>query len=114
VIPLDEVDCLAGEALPIRDDLFRTAKAEVSQEIENIIWLDAGIHSLNERFVHFLCSGKRALAVPDDVEVPEVEIGCEPYIPHTVIFTPVAVQGACEARRSSTASMNNFIQDRPE
>lgn len=92
VISLDEVDCLAGEALPIRDASFHASKAEVSHEVEDIIWLDAGIHTLNERIVHLLCTGKRTFAVPDDVEVPEMKIGCEPYVPHTVIFTSVAMQ----------------------
>lgn len=87
VIPLDEVDCLAGDTLSVRSDLFLISKAEVSQKVENIIWLHAGIHTFNKRSIHFLRTGKRTFAVPDDVEVSEVKICCEPHVPHTVIFS---------------------------
>ena len=86
VIALNKVDCPAGQPLPISGHLFRSPHAKVAKEIENIIRLNARIHSAEDSSVHLLRICKWTIAVPNDVEVSEVKVGREPNVMHNLIL----------------------------
>jgi hypothetical protein len=83
VIAFDKMDRLTSEALSIGNHLLCSSQTKVSKEIENVVRLNAGVHALCDCIVHGLHARKRAIAVPNDIEVPEVEVGREPDITHT-------------------------------
>ena len=86
MISVREMDRLAAEALAVGRDLFNTAHAKVPKEIERIVLLDVRVHPIRDVRIHLFRTRKRAVAIADDVEVPEVKIGCEPCIGHTPIM----------------------------
>ena len=45
-----------------------------------------GGHPIRDVRIHLFRARKRTIAIADDVEVPEVKIGCEPRIGHTPIM----------------------------
>ena len=86
MVSLNKMDRLAVQALPIGRHLFNTAHAEVSKEIQRIVWLDVRVHPIRDMRIHLFRGRKRTIAIADDVEVPEVKIGREPRIGHTPIM----------------------------
>ena len=86
VIAFSKVNCPARQPLPICGHLFRLSHAEVTKEIEDVIRLDTRIHAVRDRIVHLLRVCKRTVAVPNDVEVSEVEVGREPNVTHSFIL----------------------------
>jgi hypothetical protein len=86
VIAFSEVDSPARQPLPIGGYLFCLSHAEVAEKIEDVIRLDTRIHTVRNRIVHLLRVCKRTVAVPNDVEVSEVEVGREPNVTHTFIL----------------------------
>ena len=86
VVSLDKMDGLAVQALAIGRHLFNAAHAEVSKEIQRIVWLDVRVHPIRDVSIHLFRALKRTIAIADDVEVPEVKIGGEPRIGHIHIM----------------------------
>jgi hypothetical protein len=86
VIAFSEVDSSARQPLPIDGHLFRLSHANVTEKIKDVIRLDTRIHSVRNRIVHLLRVCKRTLAVSNDVEVSEVEVGREPNVTHDLIL----------------------------
>jgi hypothetical protein len=87
VIAFDKMDRLTGQALSIGNHVLCPPQAKVPKEIENVVRLNAGVHAVCDCIVHGLHVRKRAIAVPNDIEVPEVEVGREPDITHTPSFS---------------------------
>jgi len=87
MIAFDKMDRLTGQALTIGNHLFRSPQAKVPKEIENVVRLHARIHAVCDCIVHDLYFRKRAIAVPNDIEVPKVEVGREPDVTHTPSFS---------------------------
>lgn len=83
VIAFSEVDSPARQPLPVGGYLFCLSHAEVAEKIEDVIRLDTRIHTVRNRIVHLLRVCKRTVAVPNDVEVSEVEVGREPNVTHS-------------------------------
>lgn len=62
------------------------------REKKNIAWLGASVNTLADHIVHLLRISKRAIAVPNDVEVAEMKIGREPDIAHGFILVDHGAQ----------------------
>jgi len=90
VIAFDKMDRLAGQALPVGNHLFRSSQAKVPKEIENVVRLHAGVHAVRDCIVHCLHICKRAIAVPNDIEVPEMEVRREPDAAHDPSFSLIS------------------------
>jgi hypothetical protein len=86
VVSLDKMDRLAVQALAIGRHLFNAAHAKVPKKIERVVWLDVSVHPVRDVHIHLFRARKRTIAIADDVEVPEVEIGCEPGFGHVLIM----------------------------
>jgi len=85
MVPLDKMDRLAVQALAIGHHLFNASHAKVPEEIERIIWLDVRVHPIRDVRIHLFRARKRTIAIANDVEMPEVKIGCEPSIGHALL-----------------------------
>jgi hypothetical protein len=92
VVAFDKVDCSAGQPLSIGNYAFRSSQAEIPEKIKNIAWLGASVNTLADYIVHLLRIRKRAIAVPNDVEVAEMKIGREPDIAHGFILVDPRAQ----------------------
>jgi hypothetical protein len=77
------MDSLAGKPFPVSCHLFRSTQTEIPKEVDDIIWLDARIHSVSDCVVHLVQIRKWTIAVPNNVEVPEVKVRREPRISHS-------------------------------
>jgi hypothetical protein len=44
------------------------------------------VHPIHYARIHFFRGRERSIAITDDVEVPEVKVGCEPGISHILIM----------------------------
>jgi len=86
VVSLDKMDRLAVQELAIRSHLFNAAHAKIPKEIERIVWLDVRVHPIRDGHIHLFRVRKRTIAIANDIEVPEVKIGCEPGIGHVPIM----------------------------
>jgi len=86
MVSLNKMDRLAVQALAIVRHLFNVPHAEIPKEIERIVRLDVRVHPIHDVRIHLFRARKRTIAIADDVEVPEVKIGCEPRIGHTPIM----------------------------
>src|ERR1017187_3238937 len=80
------MDRLAVQALAIGRYLFNAAHAKIPKEVERVVWLDVRVHPIRDVRIHLFRALKRTIAIADDVEVPEVKIGCEPRIGHVSIM----------------------------
>ena len=86
MVSLNKMDRLAVQALAIVRHLFNVPHAEIPKEIERIVRLDVRVHPIHDVRIHLFRARKRTIAIADDVEVPEVKIGCEPGIGHVPIM----------------------------
>lgn len=82
VITFDKMNCLAVQPLSISCYVFRSSQTKVAEEIQNVICLRTGIHAVCDCFVHLMSVRERTIAVPDNVEMSEVKVGCEPNVTH--------------------------------
>ena len=92
VVAFDKVDCSAGQPLSIGNYAFRSSQAEIPEKIKNIAWLGASVNTLADHIVHLLRIRKRAIALPNDVEVAEMKIGREPDIAHGFLLVDLGAQ----------------------
>ena len=86
MVSLNKMDRLAVQALAIGRHLFNVPHAEIPKEIERIVRLDVRVHPIRDVRIHLFRARERSIAVADDIEVPEVKIGCEPGIGHVPIM----------------------------
>jgi hypothetical protein len=86
VVSVNEVDCLAGDLIAIEGDGLRAAHAEVPEEIEQVIGLDQRIQALQDGRVHLPRVCERTFAVANDIEVPQMKVGCKPSVSHNAVF----------------------------
>jgi hypothetical protein len=87
VVSVNEVDCLAGDLIAIEGDGLRAAHAEVTEEIEHVIWLDQRIQTLQDGRVHLPRVCERTVAVANDIEVPQMKVGRKPSVSHNAVFS---------------------------
>ena len=80
------MDRLALQALAIGRHLFNAAHATVPKEIQRVVCLDALFHPIRNVRIHLFRARERSIAVANDVEVPEMEVGREPSISHIFIM----------------------------
>jgi ABC-type Zn2+ transport system substrate-binding protein/surface adhesin len=92
VVAFDKVDCPAGQTLSIGGHTLRSSEAEIPEKIKDIAWLGASVDTFADHIVHLLRIRKRAIAVPNDVEVAEMKIGREPDIAHGFILVDLRAQ----------------------
>jgi len=90
VIAFSKVNCPARQPLPIGGYLFCLSHAEVAEKIEDVIRLDTRIHTVRNRIVHLLRVCERTVAVSNDVEVSEVEVGREPNVTHSLFSSVIS------------------------
>lgn len=86
VVAFDKVDGPARQPLSIGGHAVRSSEAEISEEIESIVWLGGCVDALADRFVHLLGVRKGTIAVPNDAEVAEMKVGGEPDAAHGLIL----------------------------
>ncbi len=86
MIAFNEMYLYAVQTLSIGRNLFNVAHAPVPEKIERVVWLDALVHPIRDARVHLIGVGERSITVANDIEVPEVKIGREPGISHTLIM----------------------------
>lgn len=91
VISVDEVDRLAGNLIAIEGDCLWSSHAEIPEKIEHVIRLHRRIHALQDSRVHLLRIRERTLAVANDVEVPEMEVGRKPSVSHDDVYAGTLV-----------------------
>ncbi|MCU1324246.1 MAG: hypothetical protein JWM43_3895 [Acidobacteriaceae bacterium] len=82
VIAVDEMDGLARQPIAVCRHIVMLAETEISEEIQCVVGLHAGVKSIHNHLIHLLCIRERAIAISDDVEVSKVKIGREPSVSH--------------------------------
>jgi excisionase family DNA binding protein len=58
------------------------ADAEISEEVQNVVGFCTRVQAFHNLPIHFLDSLERAIAVSDDVLVPQMKVGGEPNVEH--------------------------------
>ncbi len=86
VVSVNEVDRLAGDLIAIEGDGLWASHAEVSEEIEHVIWLDQRIQTLQDGGIHLPRVSERTVAVANDIEVPQMKVGRKPGVSHNAVF----------------------------
>ena len=82
VIAVDEMDGLASQAVAICRHAVVLAETKISEKIQCVVGLHKGIQAIHNHFIHLPRICERAIAISDDVEVPEVKVGREPDVSH--------------------------------
>jgi excisionase family DNA binding protein len=59
------------------------ADAEISEEVQNVVRFCTRVQAFQNLPIHFLDSLERAVAVSDDVLVPQMKVGGEPNVEHS-------------------------------
>ena len=54
VIAVDEMDGIASQSVTIRRHAVVLAEAEISKEINRVVWLHAGVQSIHNHLIHLL------------------------------------------------------------
>ena len=82
VIAVNEMDGLASQPLAICRHAIVLAETEISEEIQCVIGLHAGVQSIHNHLIHLPRICERAIAISDDVEVSKVKVGRKPSVSH--------------------------------
>ena len=82
VIAVDKMDGLASQPAAVGRHAVVLAETEISEKIKRVVWLHTGIQSIHNHLIHLPRICERAIAISDDVEVSEVEVGREPSVSH--------------------------------
>jgi len=82
VVASYKVDRFARHPFSIGRYLLLSSYTEVTKEIEDIVLLCARIHSLYNHIVHLMRVSKGMVAVADNIEIPEMQVGRKPNIAH--------------------------------
>ena len=75
-------DFLAANVLAVLQSLRLAPDAEVPKEIQDVINLNGGVETVEDRSIHFLDALKRSITVADYVAMPEMKICRKPYVRH--------------------------------
>ena len=62
--------------------------AEISKELEDVIGLNGGVETFEDRLIHFLDVSKRSITVADYVAMTEMKICRKPYVRHLCCELP--------------------------
>ena len=82
VIAVDEMDGPTSQPIAISRHVVMLAETEISEEIQCVVRLHAGIQPIHNHLIHLPCIRKRAIAISDDVEVSKVKVGRKPSVSH--------------------------------
>src|SRR5580658_10582903 len=88
VIARHRKDFLAANLLAVLQSLHLAPDAEIPKEIEDVIGLNGGVETVEDRLIHFLDASKRSITVADYVVMPEMKIRREPYVRHVSCELP--------------------------
>ena len=88
VISRHRKDLLAANLLAVLQRFRLAPDAEIPEEIEDVIGLNGGVETVEDRLIHFLDDSKRSIAVTDYVAMPEMKIRREPYVRHVSCELP--------------------------
>lgn len=75
-------DFLAPNLLAVLQSLRLAPDTEITKEIQDVIGLNGGVETVEDRLIHFLDASKRSIAVADYVGMPEMKICRKPYVWH--------------------------------
>jgi hypothetical protein len=81
-------DLLAANLLAVLQSLRLASDTEIPKEIEDVIDLNGGVETVENRLIHFLDASKRSITVADYVAMPEMKIRREPYVRHVSCELP--------------------------
>jgi len=101
VIAVDEMDGLASQPIAVCRHVVVLTETEISEEIQCVVGLHAGVQSIHNHLIHLPRIRERAIAVSNDVEVSKVKIGRKPSVGHDDDYagmTPVLFVRAAEFR----------------
>jgi len=88
VITRHRKDLLAANLLAVLQSLRLAPDAEIPKEIEDVIGLNGGVETVEDRLIHFLDASKRSITVADYVVMPEMKIRSEPCVRHVSCELP--------------------------
>ena len=88
VITRHRKDFLAANLLSVLQSLRLAPDAEIPKEIEDVIGLNGGVETVEDRLIHFLDASKRSITVADYVVMPEMKIRSEPCVRHVSCELP--------------------------
>jgi len=88
VIARHRKDFLAVNLLAVLQSLSLAPDAEIPKEIEDVIGLNGGVETVEDRLIHFLDASKRSITVADNVAMPKMKIRREPYVRHVSCELP--------------------------
>ena len=88
VITRHRKDLLAANLFAVLQSLRLAPDAEIPKEIEDVIGLNGGVETVEDRLIHFLDASKRSITVADYVVMPEMKIRREPYVRHVSCELP--------------------------
>jgi hypothetical protein len=88
VIARHRKDFLAANLLAVLQSLRLAPDAEIPKEIEDVIGLNGGVETVEDRLIHFLDASKRSITVSDYVAMPKMKIRGEPYVRHVSCELP--------------------------
>ncbi|MGA9977876.1 MAG: hypothetical protein WBQ08_04520, partial [Candidatus Sulfotelmatobacter sp.] len=81
-------DFLAANLLAVLQSFRLAPDAEIPKEIEDVIGLNGGVETVEDRLIHFLDASKRSITVTDYVAMPKMKIRGEPYVRHVSCELP--------------------------
>jgi hypothetical protein len=82
VVAVDEMDSLASQPIAICRHLVMLAETEISEKIQCVVGLHAGVQSIHDHLIHLPRIRERAIAISDDVEMSKVKVGRKPSVSH--------------------------------
>jgi hypothetical protein len=88
VITRHRKDLLAASLLAVLQSLRLAPDAEIPKEIQDVIGLNGGVETVEDRLIHFLDASKRSITVADYVAMPKMKIRREPSVRHVSCELP--------------------------
>ena len=73
-------DLLAANLLAMVQSPRLAPDAEIPKEIEDVIGLNGGVETVEDRLIHFLDASKRSITLADYVVMPEMKICRRPNV----------------------------------
>jgi len=82
VIAPHRKDLPAANLLAVFQSPHLAPDAEISKEIEDVVGLNGGVETFEDRLIHFLDVSKRSITLTDYVAMTEMKICRKPYVRH--------------------------------
>ena len=82
VIARHRKDLSAANLLAVLQSPHLAPDAEIPKEIEDVIGLNGGVETFQDRLIHFLDVSKRSITVADYIAMTEMKICRNPYVRH--------------------------------